>query len=189
MFEDVTQQGLFSLVELNHLRVEAMNLFEQCLTSGDDAPLLAFIELQIVQDPPRLLLLRDLADDLQQRLLSLREYHFDVRDRIIRTFRESYDVDLTPLSPPNALDRYHLLTTDAVLALVQKCNELGDNELLMLRKMVEASVQMAAQLNNDIQLTTRLQQFVLDWLDGINATIARRYWNTPYSPQQQSNQH
>jgi hypothetical protein len=113
---------LFSLAESSHLRIEAMQLFEQCLTNGDSSPLVGFIERQLVHEPPRLQLLREVAEDLQQRLLSLREYHFDVRERVVTALSESYAVDITPLTPSALLEHYHHLTPDEILAFVQKNN-------------------------------------------------------------------
>ena len=178
MLDNVMDRGLFSLVETSHLRLEAMHLFEQCLTSGDESALVTFIENQLAQEPPRIQLLRDLADDLQQRLLSLREYHFDVRDRAVRTLDEDYHIDITPLAPPAMLDQYHNLTPDAMLAYIDQIGgHLSDDELPLIQKMLEASLQIAAQLQNDIRLTSQLHNLVLDWLEGINVTVARQQWS------------
>jgi uncharacterized protein YeaO (DUF488 family) len=172
------EQGLFSLSELNHLRIEAMHLFEQCLTEEDETPLVQFVEKQLAHTPPRLQLLQDLADDLQQRLLSLREYHFDVRERVVRTIWNSYRVDITPIAPPADLNQYHTLSPTNIIAFVQKnTDHLSDEDSALLQKMVEASLKTAAQLHQDIQLTNHLHQLVLDWVEGMQATIARQYWN------------
>jgi hypothetical protein len=190
MLEDAMEQELFSLAESNHLRLEAMLLFEQCLTNGDESALIAFIELQLVYEPPRLQLLHNLANDLQQRLLSLREYHFDVRDRVVRTMSESYSVDITPLTPSDMLERYHHLTTDEVLSFVREHGAaLSDEDATLLRKMVEASLRMAAQLYNDIQLTARLHNLVLDWWEGLNAITARQCWNAHNHTQHKNIRH
>jgi hypothetical protein len=182
MLEEGMNQGLFSLVEMNHLRMEAMRLFEQCLTNGDDALLMTFIERQIVQEPPRLQLLRDLADDLHQRLLSLREYHFDVRERVVRALSDGYHIDITDIAPPSSLDRYHLLNLDDILDRVNhQAIMLNEQDTLLIRKMVDASLKMAGQLYNDIVLTTRLHKTVLDWLEGMNAVIGRQYWTNDRS--------
>lgn len=171
------RQKLFALTELNHLRHEAMQLFEQSLTQGNLMPMTAFIEEQLVHQPPRLQLLREITDDLQQRLLSLREYHFDVRERVVSTLHDNYDVDISSLAPQNQLDRYHHLTQDTILEYVQKHNPtLKRNDLLLIRKMVDASLQMAAQLQNDIQLTTHLFNLILDWTEALSASIAREHW-------------
>lgn len=176
MLDQYMEHGLFSLAELNQLRLEAMHLFEQGLTNGDASALVTFIEAQLLHEPPRLQLLHDLADDLQQRLLSLKAYHFDVRDRVVRTFSEQYSVDLSPIMPPDALARYHLLTSEEVLEYARSHSAIAQADMALLRKMVDASLQMAAQLNNDVHITTQLHTLVLDWLEGMNATVARRYW-------------
>jgi hypothetical protein len=182
MLESVMGRKLFSLVESSHLRIEAMQLFEQCLTSGDASAMVAFIEHQLVYEPPRLQLLREIADDLQQRLLSLREYHFDVRERVVSTLSESYNVDISPLTPPALLDQYHHLSSDEVLALIQESNpDLSSDDKTILRKMIDASLQIADQLHQDIQLTRELYNLILDWIEALSATIARQHWysNTP----------
>lgn len=190
MLEDLSQQGLASLAELNHLRLEAMRLFEECLTNGDESRMEQFIGQQLLHEPPRLQLLHDLGDDLQQRLLSLREYHFDVRDRVLRSFSENFGIDLTPLSPPDALAHYHELTTEQILAYARETGvKLDAKEMALLGKMVEASIQMAAQLYNDIELTSRLHKLVLDWLDGLNAVVTRQHWNHQSSGSQHTLPH
>jgi hypothetical protein len=189
MLESVMGRKLFSLAESSHLRIEAMQLFEQCLTNGDDSIMVAFIERQLVQEPPRLPLLREIADDLQQRLLSLREYHFDVRERVVSTLSESYEVDISPLAPAAMLDRYHLLQLDEVLAFVQKNNPtLSANDVVILRKMIDASLQMAAQLNEDIRLTRELYDLIQDWIEALSATIARRHWSSQTAAPQDKSQ-
>lgn len=178
MLRNVMGRKLFTLAEMNHLRIEAMQLFEECLTKGELSAMIEFIERQILQEPPRLQLLREVANDLQHRLLSLREYHFDVRERVVSVLKDSYDVDITPLAPPAKLDRYHHLVTDEVLAYVQQKNQtLTENDLFLLRKTVDASLQMAAQLHNDIQLTEQLYNLVLDWTEAMSVTVARQFWN------------
>lgn len=185
MLEYTLGRNMFPSAESHFLRIEAMQIFEQCLTNGDAEAMTSFIERQLLHDPPRLQLLRDMADDLQQRLLSLREYHFDVRERVVTMLRESYHVDITPLAPPALLDEYHHLSTGKVFAFIQACGvELSANDTAILRKMIDASLQMAAQLSNDIDLTTQLHTMVVDWIDGISATIARQHWN-PHTPAEQ----
>jgi hypothetical protein len=184
MLDNSTGRSLFSLSDSNYLRLEAMELFEQCLTSGDESPFVSFIESQLVIEPPRLELLHQIADDLQQRLLSLREYHFDVRDRVVRTFAESYGVDITPLTPSSLLDQYHFLTPDGVLSFArEKGITFSEKDAVLLRKMVEASVQMAGQLYDDIQLSLRLHNLVLDWLSGMNIAVTRQHWNSRHASQ------
>jgi hypothetical protein len=178
MLESAMGRRLFSLAESSHLRIEAMQLFEQSLTNGDASLMVAFIERQLANDPPRIQLLREIADDLQQRLLSLREYHFDVRERVVSTLSESYDIDISPLAPAALLDQYHLLSLDDVLALIQETNPtLCDHDIAILHKMIDASLHIAAQLHEDIRITRELYDLILDWLEALSATMARQHWN------------
>lgn len=176
MLDGALGKRLYSVVELNHLRTEAMNIFEQCLTNGNADAMVGFIEQQLLYRPPRLQLLRDLTDDLQQRLLSLREYHFDVRDRVVRTLSESYGVDVTSLTPASELASYHTLTAASILSLVQNQTALSDQDLLLLRKMIEASLQMASQLHHDIELTEFMHDLAVDWVNGMSIEVVKHNW-------------
>lgn len=177
MLDDFRALGLFSFAEQSYLRLEAMDLFERCLTEGKPDCLQAFIEQQILQEPPRLQLLRDIAGDLHQRLLSLREYHFDVRDRVLRTLRDDFKVDISPLAPANALESYHLLPLKDVLRRLREQNtNLTDQDAVLLHNMLEASLEMASQLHGDIAMTEHLHAYILDWLNGLHAMAARRAW-------------
>jgi hypothetical protein len=185
MIESAMGQKLFSLAESSHLRIEAMQLFEQSLTNGNASVMVAFIERQLAHDPPRIQLLREITDDLQQRLLSLREYHFDVRERVVTTLSESYEVDISPLAPASMLDQYHLIVIDDVLTLIQESNPaLSDEDLAILHKMIDASLHIAAQLHADIQITRELYDLILDWIEALSATIARQYRNAQSAAQQ-----
>jgi hypothetical protein len=136
-----------------------------------------FIEQQILLEPPRLQLLRDISEDLHQRLLALREYHFDVRDRVMRTLRDDFKVDITPLAPANALESYHQLSLDeAVQTICEQNPNLTDQDAVLLHNMLQASVEMAAQLYGDIAMTDHLHAYILDWLNGLNAMVMRRSW-------------
>ncbi len=62
-------------VEFQLLRFEAIETLEYCLTKGDSTVFLEFLESQVLSSPPRLELLRSIADELHLRLLRLREQH------------------------------------------------------------------------------------------------------------------
>jgi hypothetical protein len=170
--------GLSFFAELNQLRTQALDLFDRCLAEGNPAPIIVFIERQLVGDPPHLQLLRDFAEDLQQRLISLRTYHYDVRENVVRTFADAYGVDITPLAAANDLSSYHRLDPQTVVAFAQSHGAtLTEKDRLLLAKMVEASVRAAEHLAEDIKLTEDLQRLVLDWLEALSRTMGRRYWS------------
>jgi hypothetical protein len=176
MLDRLKSLGLFSLTENHYLRLEAMDLFERGLTEGCSDDLMTFVELQITQEPPRLSLLQDIAEDLHQRLLGLRESHFDVRDRVLQTLRADFQVDLSHIAPADAVDQYHLLNLDQVITYALGQNpKLNLHDQFVLRKILEASLDMAAQLNADVEMTESLFSYIMDWADGLSVAIARHY--------------
>jgi hypothetical protein len=167
---------LFALAEHNYLRLEAMDLFERCLTEGCPDYLTAFIEQQITEEPPRIDLLQQVAEDLHQRLLGLREYHFDVRNQVLQTLQKDFQVNLSAIAPPDALDQYHLLSPDQILRYVCEQNpRLTPHDQSLLRKVLDSSLDMAAQLHEDKEMTEEIMDFILDWADGLSVTMARHY--------------
>jgi hypothetical protein len=178
MLENFNALTLIAMSELNQLRTQAIDLFDRCLAEGNTAPIVAFVERQVTGDPPQLQLLHDFAEDLQQRLLSLRAYHYDVRKNVVKTFAEAYGVDITPVVPASDLDHYHLTDAKDVLAYAQAQGAaFSDQDLILLGKLLEVSVKTAARLINDIKLTIELQEMVLDWLDALSMTVGRRFWS------------
>ncbi|MBZ0281241.1 MAG: hypothetical protein K8L97_10910 [Anaerolineae bacterium] len=177
MLDHFKSLSLFAMAELNYLRMEAMDLFERCLTEGSPDFLTAFIEKQITHDPPRLELLHEIAEDLHQRLLSLREYHFDVRDRVVRMLRTDFHIDLNHFAPVSALENYHHIEIDQLLGFVNSHNpRLTTHDLAMLRQVLDASMEMAAQLHDDVSMTNFLFAYVMDWADGLSVAEMRRSW-------------
>jgi hypothetical protein len=170
--DDFGVMGLASLAELNYLRLEAMDLFERCLTEGSPDSLEAFIEEQISKDPPRLELLREVGEDLHQRLLALREYHYDVLARVWGTLSQDFG-----MQADSQLERHHMLDVQIVIRQLQADNpNLTQQDRVLLQKMLDTSLSTAAQLREDICMTEALYGYVMDWVDGLNATVARRYW-------------
>jgi hypothetical protein len=168
------------MADMTELRESAMDLFDLCLTEGIPDPLTEFVHEQILYNPLHIDLLHAVAEDLHQRLLLLRESHFDVRDRLLRLFQDVYAVDLSQLAPANLLDVYHLLSPDQILEFLKSRTTLKVHELKSLRKIIENSLARASQLHGDILLTKFLLDYVLDWMDGLNTVIVRDTWSLDY---------
>src|SRR5258708_34256281 len=178
MSDEFDSLSLFAMAEFSQLRAHALDLFDRCLAENNPAPIIAFIERQVSDNPPHLHLLRDFVEGLQQRLLSLRTSQYDVRLNVIKTFADEYGIDITPFTPATALAEYHLLKPSDVMAYVRQSPLMPPAEdLLLLGKVLEASVRTAARLNMEIELTRNLETLVVDWLEALNATMGRRYWS------------
>ena len=55
-------------------------------------------------------------------------------------------------------------------------SEAALDHRLQLRQMLVSALETATQLRADIAMTERLYVYLSDWIDGLNATVARRYW-------------
>lgn len=176
--DDYNAIGLSSMAELNYLRLEAMDLFERCLTEGRTTFLEAFIEEQIAREPPRLDVLRDVAEDLHQRLLALREHHFDVLERTVRTLSDDFGLAASAVMQAGLGEGVMSLEPARILSLLRALNpNLSSRDEALVRRMLEMSAETAAQLREDIRMTETLFVYVTDWVEGLSATIARRFWS------------
>lgn len=175
MLEDFGSQTFLTLSDVAHLRLEALQIFEQGLASHDVSDLMRFIERQIAQSPPQMVLLRELAADLEERMALLHAHRFDAREQVVRLLWEGYAVDITPLAPVEAVEQYHTLRVVDVMARVLAGGPEAQADALLLQRVVEASLGKAAELQRKIELTQQVFRLLADWLDGINATTARRY--------------
>jgi hypothetical protein len=168
--DDQGTMGLSSLAEINYLRLEAMELFERCLAEGRSSLLESFIEQQISREPPLLELLREIAEDLHQRLLSLREYRADLLERVLRTLSDDFGLAVSAFTMGDAL-----IEIERRIANLEVEN-LSADSIALLHKMLDTSLETAAQLREDIAMTERLHLYIVDWFNGLNALAARRRW-------------
>jgi len=180
MLEDLSEYGFWGISELTELRLEALQLFEQALATGDISDLVHFIERHLAEEPPHLLLLHALAEDLEQRLLTLRTHLADVRERVVRLLQDAYGVDITPLAPDDELERYHTLQSAAIIDHVLTTNAGAAADVILLRHLIGASLSKAAQLQAELRLTGQVFALLDDWLAAIKATAARRYGHFPH---------
>jgi hypothetical protein len=170
------EQPFISATDNNPIRMQALDLFDRCLAEGDGTPVMAFIEKQIILDPPDLQLLGEIADDLQQRLMSLRANHFDTRISVVKAFA-TMGVDVTAAVPANALMDYHRIRPGTLITLAYKQGTpLNHAETSRLVRLVEESTRTAARLAEEIAMATALQDMINDWLDALSVTTSRRYW-------------
>jgi hypothetical protein len=177
MMSESGVSGIFSFAELRYLRMEAMDLFERCLTEGDPKLLEGFVERQISQEPPRLELLREVAEDLHQRLLDLYSSRYEVREQVLQILRDEFGVAAKELLPVNSMksDQPFYLD-DALTMLRQKNGTLTEADELLLHKKLDAPLTLEAQMHRDVLMTEYLYAYVMDWVMGLNAIFTRRYW-------------
>lgn len=168
--------NLQNLLYLRQLREEALNLYDYCLTEGTATPLMKFIEEQIALDPPPLLLLYEISDDIQQRILILRENHFDVRHQVVKAVQELYHADVAQIFPAEKMSSYHLLEVNDVIDGIQSQGiNITDEEMVLLVNLLRKSRDTALQLQKDISLTEALQTMVHDWVQALTIIMARDY--------------
>lgn len=172
MQRDPDEMGLFSLATFQTMRLEALDLFDRSLAESKPEYLERFLEQQVAQDPPPLELLSQIAEDVHQRLLVLRQRHFDARDHFRRTLQHQYGFDVSPFFPPDPLE-YHRLNLDEALRFI------GDRQpeiRPILRQLLQDALANAAQLYVEMTLADHLYSYVMDWLMALHIVSVRGAW-------------
>ncbi len=177
MLDQLNAHDIFTLVEHHHLRSQAMDLYERCLTEGTPDYLIRFVESQLLGDPPPLELLYGLMQDLHQRWVTLREHLFEVRNRLFHSLWAKYQIDLNAVGIAISLDEYHLIDPDQLMiSITQQYPTLSIQELVQVRKQITTSLTVGYQLYGDSLMTSQMMKFVQDWAAGLGIDEVRRSW-------------
>jgi hypothetical protein len=174
--------NLRTLMELKRMRDEALELYDYCLAEGNIGPLQQFIEEQLALDPPPLLLLYEIADDIRLRVLTLREHYYDVRNQVVHVLRDMFHIDVGQIIPSDADIKTHPIDETTIMAILQSNGtQINDEERILLVELFQQAGQTASQLQQDIQITQTLQDMVLDWITAFAALSAREYLDDYHS--------
>jgi hypothetical protein len=177
MLDQLNGQDIFTLVEHNHLRTQAMDLYERCLTEGTPDYLIRFVESQLIGKPPPLGLLYGLTEDLHQCWVTLHEHLFDIRNQLLHTLWSNYQVDLNTLGIVHSLDEYHLIDPDQLMAsIAHHYASLSKQDLIHIRKEITTSLTVGYQIYGDTVMTTQMMRFVQDWAEGLGIDQVRHSW-------------
>lgn len=168
MIDAYHHMNFHSLLELKRLCEEALTLYDYCLTEGDPEPLSHFIEEKLAEEPPPLLLLYEIADELHQRLVTLQEHLYDVQQQLVAVLQEMYQTDVARLLLPDRLGLDQLIDEEAILhVLSEQGITIVDEERPLLRQMIRRALATADRLQRDVQLTITIQDMVVDWVNAL----------------------
>jgi hypothetical protein len=155
------------------LLAQGRDLYERCIQLGSAETMLKFIEEQIAQNPPRTSVLRELCDELRQKLLALHEQYFESRDRVLYIIRTRFALDLNPLLAPKP-EVYHQLPIDELINGIVQQKPLDKEDETRLRRILKVSHVMAAQVYNDASITEQIHDAIDEWLRALATQNARR---------------
>lgn len=168
------------MVELNALRMEAMAVYERCLTECATAPFERFLERQLIQSPPPVALLNEISDDLFQRLQSLRQAQFDMRDRLLSAAQQGFHVELGATLPLRDIDQLAELQAHKVAG--SRAFKLTAKNREALAVLLEDTREAATRLSSQRTITEQLYSNVMDWATALHVLVIRDQWRTPHEP-------
>jgi hypothetical protein len=162
------------MVEINALRMEAMAIYERCLTDSGLSLFERFLERQLITHPPPVALLNEISDDLFQRLQSLRQAQFEVREGLLEATAQRFHIELAELLPLRDLDHLADMTPERVAAGMSEL--LPVNERLALVATLEEARGTATRLATQRALTEQLYKSVMDWATALHVVAIREHW-------------
>lgn len=169
---------LLPMVELNALRMEAMALYERCLSENSPLPFERFLERQLIELPPPLALLNEISDDLFQRLQSIGQSQFDLRDRLLIAASRDFSVELGARLPLRDLQRIGCIQPVALLAAIAPALTPADQA--MFTHLLEQARQNAERLGTQRALTQTLYDAVNDWALALSVLSVREQWQNSH---------
>lgn len=170
MIDEDELDPLLPMVELNALRMEAMALYERCLDDDSPLPFERFLERQLIEIPPPLALLNEISSDLFQRLQSIGQSQFDLRDRLLTVAARDFAIDLGAQLPLRDLQRFEYIQPAALSAVIAP----GDQMALI--HLLEQARQNATRLGAQRALTQTLYDNVNDWALALSVISVREQW-------------
>lgn len=175
MQREVDDVGIYSLATFQTLRLEALDLFDRSLADGNPEYLERFIQQQVAQEMAPLELLSQVAEDVHQRLLKLRQQHFDARDELRQNLLYQFGFDLTPFLPADPVE-YHRMNLEAALSFYSVQSHVTDEiHANLTRRLREAQVS-AAELYQVVMLADELYTYLTDWLMALHIVSVRGAW-------------
>ena len=168
--------GMFSLATFQTLRLEALDLFDRSIAEGKPEYLERFLEVQVAQEPPPLELLSQISEDVHQRLLAIRQRHFDARDQIRRTIQHQYEIDLSLFLPSDPMQYQRLDLEDILRFVGRQYAPLSDDNYQGLSKLLQEALANAAQIHREITLADQLDAYITDWLMALHIVSVRGAW-------------
>jgi len=180
LMDETERDQSLPMVEINALRMEGMALYERCMTESSTAPFERFLERHLVELPPPVALLNEISDDLFQRLQTLRQSQFELRDRLLYTARNEFQVELGEAFPLRELERFAYFGQEALNEHLMR--SLGAAERAMLIASIEDARQAALKLDSQRAITERLYEGVMDWATALHVITVRGQWRTSHEP-------
>ncbi|MFQ3566558.1 MAG: hypothetical protein SNJ59_06135 [Aggregatilineales bacterium] len=141
--------------------------------------LLAFLEKHIAQEPPPVSLLHEIGEDLHQRLQSMRQFQFDLREHALTLLGAELgcerDAAFAAHIFKDALENPHLLNDAALDAVFNEFD--GHRKRQPLLAMLDNLRGAAIQIHHDLLVTQELYNFVTDWTFALHVTLSQRAWS------------
>ncbi len=176
MQREPDDNGLFSLATFQMQRLEALDLFDRSLAERSPEYLERFVQRQVARDLPPLELLSQVAEDVHQRLLRLRQRHFDSRDNMRQVLLHQYGFDVTPFLPSDPVDYHRLNLEEAVAFFCRQQVHLNDDVCGSLSVLLQETQASAAELYAQLMLAEGLYSYIMDWLMALHMVTVRGAW-------------
>ncbi|KXK23975.1 MAG: hypothetical protein UZ15_CFX003000454 [Chloroflexi bacterium OLB15] len=168
--------------DYNALRMEALMILERCLSDENSAAFERFIEAQIAQEAPPVPLMREIAEDLHQRLQSCRQRLFDLRESILHDLKTLVRIDLNSLCAGQDPEYWLLHLLDECYPAVESHIPHAPVEIklevfdLMGRTQEAAAIAVRQQI-----MFEHLYDALMDWALALGIVSARTAWRAALS--------
>lgn len=159
------------------LRMEATLILERCLSEEDSGLFERFIEAQIAQEIPPVALMRELADDLNQRVQSCRQRLFDLRENMSRDLKKLTGIDLNSFYTAQDLEYWLLQLMVGCYPQVESRIATAPVECkLEVFDLMTRTQETATSVVRQQAMFEHLYDALMDWTLALGAVSVRTAW-------------
>ncbi len=172
---------LMALAEKNVVCSEAVDLLDRCLAERSSRLLEDFMQRHMLNNPASIEVLQDLAESVHQHMIALQESLFDIRADMLKSLKDKFNIELTPLVPLELIEEYNALELDEALAFViSRYPHIPDSDLVIICHTLHNAVSRARQITQSILLVRQILDYIFDWSEALSINQVQMYWQMGY---------
>jgi hypothetical protein len=158
---------LLSLAERTYIRMEAEQLIDECLESGDLAPFDSLLKELVLAGSSSLVVLREILQAIRTVKSGLSQEGLGVRQDLMDALSE-FGVYMPQLLSADAPEVFRRICSQGLHREVKELSgDLESADEVLLEEICAEAGNRVAQVAKNLMLVTRLEKWVMDWMEGL----------------------
>lgn len=158
---------LLKIAERAYIRMEAEQLIEDCLQLGDASSFDNLVEELVLAGASSLDVLREILLVIRARKSDAGQESINVRQDLMEALAE-FDLEMPSSLQGSPSDVRLMICSDELSAeLRRSIDRLDAEDAFLVEEICQEAGRRVERISYQVALLTRLEAFVLDWIDGL----------------------